>query len=148
VASFALFAGEPEIATNVLRDVGAKRIARQIEPDGRQPLELARTKSWGYSTMNLRGLMALAALGEHVGVDLWHYETPDGRGIRRAFDFLTPFALREKSWPYQQLGGWRPDGFAILADQAALKFESPDYLALAGKFRAESDSSGTRLLRP
>jgi hypothetical protein len=118
VASFALFTGQRELATNLLRAVREKRIAQQIEPDGRQPHELARTRSWSYSTMNLGGMVSLATLGEHVGVDLWHYETKDGRGIRQAFDFLTPFALRDKPWSYEQLGGWSPDGFAPLARRA------------------------------
>jgi hypothetical protein len=148
VASFALFVGKSEIATNVLRAAGAKRIARQIEPDGRQPLELARTKSWGYSTMNLRGLMALAQLGEHVGVDLWNFETPDGRGIRKAFDFLTPFALGENQWTYQQLGGWSVEGFAPLARQAALQFPDPRYVELAAKLASPKPAERTVLLFP
>jgi hypothetical protein len=51
--------------------------------------------------------MLLARLGENVGVDLWTYETADGRGIRKALDFLVPFALGQK-WTYQQLGEWPP----------------------------------------
>jgi streptogramin lyase len=148
VATFALFVDQPEIATNVLQAAGEKRIARQIEPDGRQPLELARTKAWGYSTMNLRGLMSLATLGEHVGVDLWRFETPDGRSLRRALDFLTPFASNGKPWPYQQLGGWSPEGFSPLAERAGLNFREAHYAKLAIRVRGTNQSDRASLLLP
>jgi hypothetical protein len=148
VASFALFVGNRELATNVLRNAGSNRIARQIEPDGRQPLELARTKSWGYSTMNLRGLMSLATLGESVGVDLWHYETQDGQSLRKALDYLVPFALGEKKWPHPQLGGWSPDAVFPLLHQAALKYPDSKYAAMALQTTRISASSRSRLLRP
>jgi hypothetical protein len=148
VASFGMFLGRWEFATNVLQSVTTNRIAVQIEPDGRQPLELARTKAWSYSTGNLSGLMSLAQLGENVGLDLWNYETADGRSIRKAFDFLTPFALREKPWAYQQLGGWSPDGFSSLARRAGLKFKQPGYTELAAKLARGNPASRTRLLSP
>src|SRR4030095_11119048 len=44
ISSFALFLGEKEFARDILQAARKKRIAVQIEPDGRQPLELARTK--------------------------------------------------------------------------------------------------------
>jgi len=148
VSSFAMFLGRWDLATNILQEVRTKRIGVQIEPDGRQPLELARTKAWSYSTGNLAGLMSLAKLGECVGVDLWNYETVDGRGIRKAFDFLTPFALGAKVWPYQQLGGWKPEGFTSLARQAALEFPGNHYTELAAKLATSGPADRANLLWP
>ncbi len=124
-ASFALFLGRKELAANILQTARQKRIAAQLQPDGRQPLELARTKSWSYSVMNLQGLMSLAKLGEHAGVDLWNYQTDDGRGIRQALNYLAPFALGEKSWPHQQLGQWPPQALYPLLREAAMQY--PDH---------------------
>jgi hypothetical protein len=133
VVSFALFLGKQQLATSVLQTARGKRIAVQIEPDGRQPLELARTRAWGYSVGNLDGLMQLARLGENVGVDLWNYQTADGRSIRKAFDFLLPFAIGEKQWPYPQLGEWPPEMLFPLARLAAAKYHEPALLSKVPK---------------
>jgi hypothetical protein len=92
------------MARTRLEQAKTKRIVSQIEPDGSQPLELARTKSLGYSTMNLRGFLHLAFMGEKLGVGLWNFESEDGRSIQKALGFLLPFAQGEKKWEYQQLG--------------------------------------------
>jgi len=118
VVSFALFLGKTDLARKVLLTARTKRIGLQIEADGRQPLELARTRGWGYSCGNLDGLMLLARLGENVDIDLWNYKTADGRSIRKALDFLVPFALGQK-WTYQQLGEWPPEQLYPLIRRAA-----------------------------
>ena len=123
VVSFALFLGRKELAKRVLLEARGKRIAAQIEPDGRQPLELERTRSWHYSVFNLEALMSLARLGEHVGVDLWHYQTSDGRSIRKALDFLVPFARGEKKWSYQELGEWQPQILSPLIQRSATHYK-------------------------
>jgi hypothetical protein len=102
-AGIALFLGKTDMAKERLENVKSKRIAAQIEPDGSQPHELARTKSLSYSTMNLRGFIVLADMAQRAGVDLWNFETTDGRGIRKALDFLLPFVRGEKKWEYKQI---------------------------------------------
>jgi hypothetical protein len=119
VACFALFVGQDRLAREVIETSRERRIAKQIEPDGRQPAELARTKPFGYSVFNLQALFTLAALGDRVGVDLWHFETPDGRGLRRALDFLAPYADPEKPWPYKDLKFNRTALIPVLQQAAA-----------------------------
>ena len=133
VAAYALFVGEDRIAARVLGQVPAKRISTQIQPDGSQPHELARTKSFSYSLMNLQGMFDLAALGEHVGVDLWNYQSDDGRGIRNALDFLVPYVLGEEKWRYKQIKTLHPAGLVPILRRGAIVYQEPRYEQSAAK---------------
>ena len=146
VVDYALFVGKRDIARDVAKDAAQKRIAVQIEPDGKQPLELARTKSFGYSSFNLRALAELATLGEQVNVDLWHFQTADGHSIRRALDFLLPYAAGEKQWPYKQIDGFNPQELAVPLLEAAVAYDDPDYARIAGKIVSDRPSASFRLL--
>jgi|GEM_PF-455441 len=146
-ASFALFLGKKDLAAKILQEAKEKRIAVQIEPDGRQPLELVRTKAWSYSIGNLDGLMQLATLGENVGVDLWNYQTKDGCGIRKALNYLMPFALGEK-WLYQQLGEWQPQALFPLIRRAANKYQDKQIQAMIAKIPNVDSADRSVLLRP
>lgn len=135
VVTYAMFTGRDAEARRVLDAAGPGRIARQIEPDGRQPRELKRTNSFGYSVFNLEALTELADLGERAGVDLWHFRTPDGRGIRAAIDFLVPYAAGEKPWPYQQISPMDAGGLIVPFRRAARAYHEPRYAALIGKLK-------------
>src|SRR5256884_6117557 len=148
VVSFALFVGRKDLAKQTLEQVKQKRIAMQIEPDGRQPLELARTKAWSYSNGNLDGVMQLATLGQHAGVDLWNFETRDGRSIRKALDFLTPIAIGDRKWQYQELGGVKPESLFPLMRRAAAVYHDKEYQASMAKIPALDAADRSRLLRP
>lgn len=127
VARFALFAGKTEVAKAAI-ERAKTRIAKHIEPNGRQPHELARTKGFSYSAMNLMGFFDLAAMGEAVGVDLWRYKTDDGRGLRAALDFLAPYADAQKKWPHQQIGEQNYHmGLLPLLRRGALAYDDAKY---------------------
>lgn len=112
VACFALFAGRTELARTQIEQTARQRIARQIEPDGRQPHELRRTLALTYTTYNLLALACLARAGEQVGIDLWHWTSDDGRSLRRALDWVLPYYRGEQPWPHPQI---RPFDFTSAA---------------------------------
>ena len=65
-AAIALFSGDAAGAKTILEASKTKRIDVQIASDGRQPMELDRTKSFHYSTFNLVAYARLAAIGLKV----------------------------------------------------------------------------------
>lgn len=137
VTSLAIYTGQMETARRTLK-TSRERIGRQIEPDGRQPRELERTRSFDYSVMNLNGFFALATLGERVGVDLWTYRTPDGRSLRQALDFLVPFAAGQRTWTYEQVTGFRPGAIDGLLRRAAAAWNEPKYQTIAASLGGSS----------
>lgn len=103
VAALALATGDTALARKTVLDARTKRIDAQIAGDGGQPQELTRTRSFHYSTFDLVAYTRLADIGEHVGVDLWDYQGPDGQGLFKAVDFLLPAATGAEPWPYPEL---------------------------------------------
>ncbi len=127
LASFALFTRNSDLAKKILEAAKQKRIAVQIEPDGRQPLELERTKSWDYSVMNLEGMMSLARLGDHVGVDLWSFQTTDGRGIRNSIVYLAAFTPDVKKWSYKQITPIQPERLYSAVRRAGRRYKDAEF---------------------
>ncbi len=146
LASLSLFTGKQDMAKRILNDAKTLRIAAQIEPDGRQPRELQRTRAMGYCTFNLLAMTTLATIGVNAGVDLWHYETADGRSIRKAIDWMVPYYDGTRKWEHRQITEWNPDD-AIVVLTAAGSFLGGAYAELAAKLATkESTLLRARLL--
>jgi hypothetical protein len=131
IVSLSLFLDRPAVAAEVAQNARANRIATQIEPDGKQPLELRRTPGWHYSLYNLEAFFNLAALNERAGVDLWSYQTADGRGIKSALDYLVPYAMTPETFPYQQITGWSNDDLVPLLYLASTRYGDAHYFEVA-----------------
>ena len=134
---WALHVGRTDVAKEFLERAKTKRIALQVQPDGKQPLELSRTNSLSYSQFNIKALTSLAIMGEYVGVDLWNYKTTDGRCIAVALDYLLPYLdVPRKPWPYKQIVPKKAEVPEILPELriASTIFKKPDYLAVATKY--------------
>ena len=107
-------------------------LPQQMAADGSFPLELARTKPYGYSIFNLDVMCGIAVLLSTPDQDLMRFSLADGRSLVRGVDFLAPFLADKGKWP-------RPPDVLHWADwpvrQPALLFgaraaDRPDWLAL------------------
>ena len=134
--------GNETLAREIVGGAAEKRIAKQIKPDGKQPLELARTKSWDYSVMNLDAMVRLAMLGKRLDIDLWNYAAPSGRGIRAALDYLLPFATGEKEWETKQIEDFNPALLYPAVRRAAVAFPDGPYAEAMKKFSADNEAVG------
>lgn len=124
--SISLFLGDTAQATKILREQTIPRIESQLKEDGSQPHELARTLSWNYSQMNLKGFFELARLAENVQLNLWTMETRGGKSLKKAFSWMLAHADPAASWPYQQIKPRDIKGFTELARLAAPRYPDLD----------------------
>jgi hypothetical protein len=132
VASLALYTSQRDLARRTLEG-WRERIRRHVEPDGRLPRELERTRSWDYSIFNLQAFFQLATLGDRVGVDLWNFRTTDGRSLKAALDYLVPFAAGDRAWPHPQITPFRSSELHLLLRRGAAAWNEPRYRQLADR---------------
>lgn len=104
----------------------------QIAPDGAQPLELARTKPYGYCLFNLDVLATSAHLLSTSADNLWTYKGAQGGSIADALAYMAPFIADKKTWPkppdVEAWDGWPVRQPSLLFGGLALKRH--DYLDL------------------
>lgn len=98
-AVFALFTDNEQIA-EFCRFQYKTRLLAQMDTDGSFPLELARTKPYNYSAFILDNMSSICQLLSTKEDNLWTFETPDHKSYRKALDFLSPYILDKKKWPY------------------------------------------------
>jgi hypothetical protein len=147
-AKWALVLGRKDKAREICAEALIRRIELQIQPDGKQPLELTRTASFSYSCFNLRALSALAGIGEHVGVDLWKHRSADGRSLVAALDFLAPYLGKNpKPWTMQQIHESNDDDVLPVLRAAALATGDDRYEALLKEY-SDHRSKRLQLLAP
>ncbi len=85
-------------------------VPKQMAADGSFPAELRRTKPYGYSIFQLDNMASLCQLLSTTNDNLWTFELPDGRGMRKAMEFLFPYLADKTKWPrkpdVQAWEGW------------------------------------------
>lgn len=107
VTRYALFTNNREVAKRFITEFPARRLFTQIETDGKQPLELARTTALGYSIFNLIHIMDMCKMANTIQIDLIHTTSNDGRNIGKAVEYLSQFSGKtSEEFPYKQIKEW------------------------------------------
>ncbi|MBN1987319.1 MAG: alginate lyase family protein [Prolixibacteraceae bacterium] len=75
-------------------------LPNQMAADGSFPLELERTKPYGYSLFNLDAFMTCAEILSDKNHNMYVFTTPDGKNLEKAAGFLFPYVKDKSTWPY------------------------------------------------
>jgi hypothetical protein len=102
VASFARLTGNKEVLDMCRKRYRDVLLPDQMGPDGSFPLELSRTKPYGYSLFNLDAMTMVCLIASDKDNDLWNYKTPDGRSIKKGIEFLYPYIAGKGKWTYKK----------------------------------------------
>jgi hypothetical protein len=140
VAAFAHLTGNEELLDYCRARFREVLVPNQMAADGSFPQELRRTKPYGYSLFNLEALAASCRILSTQRDDLWRFELPDGRGMRRALEYMAPFIRDQKRWPLKPDvmydAEWPMRQSSLLFAGLALK--RPDYIELWKRLPADS----------
>lgn len=92
-----------EEMVKLLNDFTDKRILSSIEPDGKQPRELQRTKAYSYSIMNLNQILDFCIMSKSLGYPV--YDDNKTR-VDAAYKYLASFVGHKEKFPYSQITDW------------------------------------------
>jgi hypothetical protein len=98
VAAFAKLTGNQALLDTCANRFKTIILPNQMDQKGAFPLELARTKPFGYSLFNLDAMATIC----HLLADrsLWTFSLPDGRTMKNGVSFIYPFIEDKNKWPY------------------------------------------------
>jgi hypothetical protein len=99
-AAYARLVGNDQIISECRKRYTDVILPNQMAADGSFPLELKRTKPFGYSLFNLDGFTILAELLTDKSFDGWNFTLPDGRCINKGLEFMKPFIMDKTAWAY------------------------------------------------
>lgn len=152
LASGSAYTGDEATVREILASVGPVRLAGQIAADGGTPEETRRAESAMYTLWNLKGLSDLALMGGKYGIDIWNYPDAANAKLKKAGEFLLPYATGAARWTFgkQEMKRHGPLGYfrAIAPVCGDPRFDEAIAAMLRGSDMGAVASDGATLLRP
>jgi hypothetical protein len=132
VGAFARLTGNEEVLEMCRDRFKNILLPDQMAADGSFPLELKRTKPYGYSLFNLDAFLTCAEILSDEKNNLYQYLTPDGLNLKIGAEFLFPFVKDKSTWPYppdvMYFDEWPVRQPFLLF--AGLAYNKPEYIEL------------------
>ena len=75
-------------------------LPNQMAKDGSFPLELKRTKPYGYSLFTIDAMASICQILSTKDDNLFLYSTKDGRNMALGLAFIAPYITNKSLWPY------------------------------------------------
>lgn len=102
VASFAKLTENEEILEMCRRRYKEILLPDQMAEDGSFPLELSRTKPYGYALFNMDAMATICQILSTSEDDLWEYTAAQGQSMKKGISFMYPFIKDKSIWTYPQ----------------------------------------------
>ena len=98
VAAFARLTGNKALLDTCENRFKTILLPNQMDENGAFPLELRRTKPYGYALFNADAMATIC----HILADrsLWTFSLPDGRNMEKGISFMYPFVADKNKWTY------------------------------------------------
>ncbi len=100
VAVFAKLVGDTSLLSYCNNRFKTVLLPSQMAPNGSFPLEIKRTKPYGYSLFNLDAMVTLASVLLTQKENLFDFIGTGNVSIRKGIEFMFPFIVNKSSWPY------------------------------------------------
>ena len=81
-------------------------------------------------------------------MNLWNYSTSEGSSIRKAFEWMVPYALQQKKWPFKQIEAYSWGEMFELFRRASIEFKEPEYEKMISQLPDIHSDSVINLLFP
>ena len=101
VASFAKLTENGEILNMCRERYKSILLPNQMAENGSFPLEISRTKPYGYSLFNLDAMATICQILSTDSDNLWRYITPEGKSIHKGMEFMYQFIEDKSRWTLQ-----------------------------------------------
>ncbi|AJR04462.1 alginate lyase family protein [Siansivirga zeaxanthinifaciens] len=102
VAVFAKLVGNQELLNVTKEFYKNTLLPNQMDFNGSFPLELARTKPYGYSIFNLDAMATLCQILSTNSENLFEFKTKEDKSLALGLKFLVPYIKNKKDWPYKK----------------------------------------------
>lgn len=146
LAAFARASRQTEIVAACRKHLRDVLLPNQMAAGGSFPLEMARTKPYGYAIFNLDVMTALAVAVSTPAENEMRFTLPDGRGHIAGVAFLAPYLADKSTWPKKPdvmyWNDWPVRQPALLF--GALAAGREDWLTLWKKLPADSEVEEVR----
>ena len=100
VAVFAKLVNNQQILDDCKNRFKTILLPNQMSKDGSFPLELKRTKPYGYSLFNLDAMATICQVLTDSKENLWDLTFADNRSLNLSIEFMYPYVAKKDNWKY------------------------------------------------
>ncbi len=101
-------------------------LSQQTDTEGKFTDEITRTRSYHYTLYNMDACVLIAEVAYHKGVDLWNYETSDGKSLKKCVEFFKPFYKNPFLWTYPEINAENCHFEKMAMKLAAIRYDDKE----------------------